>query len=271
MLAQSTAGAQRRWHELLEGIYCINLDRRPERWAFMLGQFERLGMSASRFPAVDGSQVDVEQLAEAGLISDLARQRYMLPDSYKLFGFDLTAGAVGCALSHLFIWKDIVGRDGGQRELKPFLVVEDDCAFDPYFSESLLEERLRPVPHDWELLFLGGQDLQGCQHLLECAPGVRRHYAGFKETTAYLVTAAGARACLEVSIPLRWQIDTHLSENDTHAQRRGGIDPNGWPVISRPEDGDLPYTVKPRSYCLWPPCVRQDRDSFKTDIQIAEH
>lgn len=237
----------------------------------MQAQFARLGMDAKRFAAVDGRSVDVHKLAELGLITDLALQRYLLPDSMKLFGFDLTAGAVGCALSHLFIWKDIVTRVHGQLNPLPFLVVEDDCAFDPAFDPSTLEQRLQHVPSDWEFLFLGGQDLQHCHHLLECGKGVRRHYAGFKETTAYLVTAAGARACLEVSIPLRWQIDTHLSENDTHAIRRGGIDPKGWPVISKCDPHDMPYTVKPMSYCLWPPCVAQHRDAFATDVQICEH
>lgn len=269
--SMASAGGPHRWHELLEDTYCINLERRPERWEFMRGQFRRLGLEARRFTAVDGHRVDIEALAEAGLVTDLAKQRYLLPDSYKLFGFDLTPGAVGCALSHILIWKDIVLRDGRNQALRPFLVVEDDCAFDPAFSEGLLEERLRHVPPDWQLLFLGGQDLQGCQHLLQCASGVRRHYAGFKETTAYLVTPDGARACLEVSVPLRWQIDTHLSENDTHAVRRGGIDPSGWPVISKCDPSDMPYTVKPMSYCLWPPCVRQDRDAFQTDVQISEH
>lgn len=269
--ASTGLGQPRRWHELFEDVYCINLDRRPERWEFMQQQFQRMGMQVRRFPAVDGSRLDIESLAKIGIVSDLARQRYLLPNSYKLFGFDLTAGAVGCALSHLFIWKDILGRVDARRELKPFLVVEDDCAFDPALSESILEQRLQHVPRDWQLVFLGGQDLQRCQHLLECGQGVRRHYAGFKETTAYMVTVEGARACLEVSIPLRWQIDTHLSENDTHALRRGGIDPKGWPVISKCDPRDMPYTVKPMSYCLWPPCVRQDRDTFNTDIQISEH
>lgn len=259
------------WADLVEHVYCINLDRRPERWDFMQAQFRQLGLHCQRFPAVDGSKVDIETLSDLGIVTDLAKQRYLLPDSYKLFGFDLTPGAVGCALSHLFIWKDIVtrGAEGGRQ--KPFLVVEDDCAFNPDFGPMLLQERLKHVPGDWELLFLGGQDLQGCQHLLECSQGVRRHYAGFKETTAYLVTAEGARACLEVSMPLRWQIDTHLSENDTHAARNGGIDPKAWPVITKGTPDDMPYTIKPMGYCLWPPIVRQDRETFKTDIQISEH
>merc|ERR1712232_343649 len=109
-----SVAVEHRWNGLFQDVYCINLDRRPERWEFMQAQFARLGMDAKRFAAVDGRSVDVHKLAELGLITDLALQRYLLPDSMKLFGFDLTAGAVGCALSHLFIWKDIVTRVHGQ-------------------------------------------------------------------------------------------------------------------------------------------------------------
>ena len=36
-----------------------------------------------------------------GVIAMEALPRYYLPDEQKLFGTDLTAGAIGCALSHM--------------------------------------------------------------------------------------------------------------------------------------------------------------------------
>ena len=38
-------------------------------------------------------------------------------------------------------------------------VIEDDCQFANGFSEELLQQRLSNVPSDWEIVFLGGQDL----------------------------------------------------------------------------------------------------------------
>jgi GR25 family glycosyltransferase involved in LPS biosynthesis len=38
-------------------IYCINLDRSPDRWRFMREQFEQLGLDYERVPAIDGKVV----------------------------------------------------------------------------------------------------------------------------------------------------------------------------------------------------------------------
>jgi len=236
----------------LRGVYCVNLDRRPERWAFMQSQFARLRLPVRRWSAVDGQDVDIHMLADGGLVNPKALSRYFLPDEMKLFGVDLTAGGVGCALSHMQIWKDVVENfpDEGKSW---FLIVEDDCQFTSDFDEDCLSARIAQVPDDWEMVFLGGADLMRRQAALEVAPGVRRLYRGFRETTAYLISVAGCKACLEVSVPMSWQIDTHLTENEVELE------------------GGLSYTVKPRGYCLFPPLVEQERDRFKTDVQKQEH
>jgi len=248
------------WQSLRQ-VYCVNLDRRPERWSFMQQQFAHLQLPVQRWSAVDGRTLNVPELAEMGLIAKEALPRYLLPDEQKLFGTDLTDGGIGCALSHMTIWRDILARrrEAGSSPSDAYLVVEDDCQFLPGFSEGLLASRLSHVPDDWELVFLGGQDLLHRQHEYQVGEGVRRLYKGFRETTAYLINEAGAKACLEVSVPMHWQIDTHLNDESL----REGLRP------PRPDETD--YTMRPRGYCLWPPLVEQERKAFKTDVQKVEH
>lgn len=257
--ASSSAGLNS-WSSL-EHIYCINLDHRPERWQFMQAQFRKLRMPVQRWSAVNGRALDVPKLAEAGLIAKEALPRYNLPDEQKLFGTDLTAGGIGCALSHLLIWREIVQRctSGQADSSSAFLVLEDDCKFAADFSEALLDERLRQVPADWELVYLGGQDLLRRQHEYQVAPGVRRLYKGFRETTAYVINEAGAKACLEVCVPMYWQVDTHLNDESL----REGLRP--------PRSGEQDVTMRPRGYCLWPSIVEQCREGFPTDVQKMEH
>mmetsp|Transcript_90572 Transcript_90572/g.270232 ORF Transcript_90572/g.270232 Transcript_90572/m.270232 type:complete len:335 (+) Transcript_90572:39-1043(+) len=245
----------------LRHVYCINLDRRPERWSFMQQQFAHLRLPAQRWSAVDGRTINVPELAEMGLIAKEALPRYYLPDEQKLFGTDLTDGGIGCALSHMMIWRDILSRrdEASVGPSGAFLVVEDDCQFLPGFSEGLLNSRLSHVPEDWELIYLGGQDLMHRQHEYQVAEGVRRLYKGFRETTAYLINEAGAKAALEVCVPMYWQIDTHLNDESL----REGLRP--------PRPGETDYTMRPRGYCLWPPLVAQERKAFKTDVQKVEH
>lgn len=243
------------------GIYCINLDRRPERWRFMQKQLRHFRVSAERFSAVDGQKLEFGELVEGGLISVQAVPRFFLPDDEKVFGIDLTPGAIGCALSHMKIWREIIeehrdllategaGRGG---DAPRYLVIEDDCRFSPTFSEATLARRLAEVPGDWEICWLGGVDSLGHQALLQVAPGVRRVYAGFRTTTAYAITAAGARAALEVCTPLMWQVDTHLTQRE---------------VIPQEGHAGVPHTAKPRGYSLYPPLVEQAKELFGTDVQ----
>jgi len=245
----------------LSRIYCVNLDHRPERWSFMQEQFTRLRMPVLRWSAVDGRTLNVPHLAEVGIIAKEALPRYNLPLEQKLFGTDLTDGGIGCAMSHFMIWRDIIQQcnAGTFDEKSTFLVLEDDCRFADGFSEQVLQERMSSVPSDWELVYLGGQDLMHRQHEYQVGPGVRRLYKGFRETTAYLVNLAGAKACLEVCVPMYWQFDTHLNDESL----RHGLRP--------PQPGENDFTMKPRGYCLWPSFVAQDREKFKTDVQKMEH
>lgn len=240
-------------------IYCINLDKRPERWAYMREQIEKLDMPARRWSAVDGTTLQFEALVESGELSATALSRLLLPDDQKIFGMDLTPGAIGCAMSHYHVWIDIMWRHGRSARLGDdsamYLVVEDDCCFLPGFSQSLFEDRLSEVPEDWQILFLGSVDALGYQDLLQISPGVRRVYNGSRETTAYAINIGGVRSALEVCFPLLWQLDTMLTLNGTVCKHT-------------PE---LRYTTKPMGYVLWPPVVEQNKWDFQTDVQKDEH
>merc|ERR1712183_759061 len=86
--------------QCFSSVYCVNLDRRPERWNFMTEQFQRLRMPVQRWRAVDGKELDVQHMVDIGIIASQAPPRYQLPDDLKLFCTDLTDGGIGCALSH---------------------------------------------------------------------------------------------------------------------------------------------------------------------------
>merc|ERR1740130_2416555 len=119
----------------------------------MQDQFVRLRMPVQRWSAVDGQTLDVPHLAKVGIIAKEALPRYYLPNEEKLFGTDLTDGGIGCALSHMMIWRDIIQRvgSGSASAESVFLVLEDDCQFVEGFTEELLNERFSHVPADWEL------------------------------------------------------------------------------------------------------------------------
>jgi glycosyl transferase, family 25 len=106
---------------------CMNLDRRPERWARMQDRFAKHGMSdVVRFSAIDGGHVDV-------------------PPPWRG-----TAGAYGCLLSNLAVVKQAC-----DERWPDVLLFEDDVIFDDDF-DSKLSQFMAQLPSDWDMLFFGG-------------------------------------------------------------------------------------------------------------------
>lgn len=95
--------------------YVLNLDKDKERMQWMASQLARLGIEYTRIPAVLGTALQDE---------DLARYRAQAPE--------LTPGELGCALSHLAVWKTIA-----QSDVSHSLVMEDDVHISPHIKNLL--------------------------------------------------------------------------------------------------------------------------------------
>jgi len=94
--------------------YCINLDRRPDRLAYISGEFARLAIPFERVAAVDAQDPSVA--AEAARIPPMT------------FGprVQMSAGAYGCFQSHREIWRRLLA--SGDSHAMAF---EDDLVLAP--------------------------------------------------------------------------------------------------------------------------------------------
>jgi GR25 family glycosyltransferase involved in LPS biosynthesis/glycosyltransferase involved in cell wall biosynthesis len=124
-------------------ISVVNLDRRPDRWrSFQAGVSAAAGQGFAdrcrRFAAIDGIA-----LADTAEIRRLFRGND--------FGF--RRGIVGCALSHISIWRSLAQRAEDDLEL----VFEDDARPFDRFDRRLtaLLHELRDTHADFDIAFLG--------------------------------------------------------------------------------------------------------------------
>ena len=121
---------------LAKESYLISLERRPDRRDRALrelGEAQIGGVNV--FPAFDGRA--------AGLVS---------PQSYSgrhVAQTTMSLGEVGCYLSHLSLWKQARARG-----LSSMAIFEDDIKFVPE-SHSRLQQFLKDVPADWDILHFG--------------------------------------------------------------------------------------------------------------------
>jgi GR25 family glycosyltransferase involved in LPS biosynthesis len=113
--------------------YLINLDRNSDRLAGFLGTNSHLS-NVRRFPAVDGSTISRRQLCERGVF------RTEMP-AYS-------DGAVGCALSHLALWREAITQS------RPITVLEDDAITNVHF-EVEASASIESLPTDWDIILWG--------------------------------------------------------------------------------------------------------------------
>jgi GR25 family glycosyltransferase involved in LPS biosynthesis len=104
-------------------IYCINLDRRTDRWEECQSEFNKHNLNVERFPAIDGKALET------------------IPG--------LSAGNVGAIYSHRAVLQ--FAKDN---QFENILILEDDVEFHENLN-SLLVDFIDEVPDDWDLLFFG--------------------------------------------------------------------------------------------------------------------
>ncbi len=114
-------------------IYVINLEERLERWERTKKCFESQGLHVNRVSAVNGWKLTPMQKAE-------------LAGPYPI---RIPAGAIGCLLSHVSVYKDAL-----EREWNRIWVVEDDVEFKEGVAQvSAVIDRLERIDPHWDVLY----------------------------------------------------------------------------------------------------------------------
>jgi len=116
-------------------IYCINLDRRPDRWKECEDVFAKHDLQVERVSAVDGNPD---------------------PENIKMTATDnriIKPGMIGCAMSHLKVCQ--LAKAGNYSQI---LILEDDIDFIETLNQDF-ENYILQVPANWQLLYTGGNHL----------------------------------------------------------------------------------------------------------------
>jgi GR25 family glycosyltransferase involved in LPS biosynthesis len=111
-------------NEYFDKAFCINLDRRPERYEEAKSEFEKHGLVVERISGVDGN-----------------------PDNLQT---KILPGHVGCVLSHVKILKK-----AKEENLNNVLVFEDDVVFCDDLQEKF-NIFVKQLPEDWDMIYFGG-------------------------------------------------------------------------------------------------------------------
>lgn len=172
--------------------YVVNLARCRERLVLIDRQLRSLGIAYETFDAVDGTKLSRED-----------RRQYSAKASRRTIGRPLAKGEIGCALSHLHLYREMLN-SGDER----ILVLEDDIVLDSEFVPFL--SALASHDFEWDCINFSNQQatVTPCEW-----GGIYQHYrigtfgAGMNGTFAYLMSRSGARQLIEHGYPVRRPAD----------------------------------------------------------------
>lgn len=171
--------------------YVINLDRSPERLAFMAGELEALGMPFARVPAVDGRLVSAETKVDRRLY----HQRH---------GRDVRPGEIGCYLSHLAAMQAFLATDAEHA-----LILEDDATLLPALPDVLARAVSRETAASWDVLKLESRRTGFKLALQQLSPSHSVAVNLFRSTgaAAYVISRRAAEVYLDKLLPIGQPFD----------------------------------------------------------------
>lgn len=119
-------------------VYIINLKKDIEKKEYMLDLVKKYFSNYSIFEAVYGKELSTEY---TNSLLDFTKMQ-------KHLKRNLTSGEVGCSLSHIKIYEDMINND-----TEKALILEDDISFDNNLSETI--NYINKLDLNWDIILLG--------------------------------------------------------------------------------------------------------------------
>ncbi|MFT5085262.1 MAG: glycosyl transferase family 25 [Lentisphaeria bacterium] len=175
--------------------FLINLDKSTQRLSACDAMLKSQGISYERMPAVYGAD-----LTEAHIAKVYSSKK---PDSfYKTLG----AGEIGCYLSHINVWNEIIAR-----QLDYAVILEDDISIASVDFNKLMES-VASFPSEWHYIKLLARGNPKFERNQACGNGF--NLVTYKKvptrTGAQIVSREGAKRLLASCQPFGRPIDVDL-------------------------------------------------------------
>lgn len=190
-----------------DSVIYITLSGAKERQSNIESQFSssELSQCLTKFFAVNGRNLD-PRLIDRNVISEIGISE-AFSDAPKKFGVTLTAGAVGCALSHYLIYQDCY------KATKPFLVLEDDIQIAENF-DSKLEQVLKEISTiEYDIVYLGLHNIPSLNKNNTISEQLYKPAGMTCGTFGMIISNRGALKLLDTIFPINVQIDSSISHN----------------------------------------------------------
>ncbi|QOI90257.1 hypothetical protein QKU58_gp074 [Pyramimonas orientalis virus] len=137
-------------NSVFDKTYLINLKRRPDRLKNFLVHYNTSDLKKNeiiKFDAIDGSKLNVDSVPLSELA--LAELQQLETTGFRTKHYQLTKGAIGCYLSHVKIWENIL-----KNNYDTCLIFEDDAQV-PTDIKKQISTEMEHMPVDWDIVLFG--------------------------------------------------------------------------------------------------------------------
>lgn len=164
-------------------IMVISLPFRTDRRERIHQQMARLGLNYAFFDAIHGQLIDVNGLDESMFAP--VTKRY------------LPKGSIGCALSHIAVWREVVAQ-----RWHSCVIFEDDVILPDSFMEDACQY-LPEVPPDFDIIYLGSGKTATTDIRKFISWHVFLPFYPREGLYGYLISKKGAKRLLASMFPIR--------------------------------------------------------------------
>lgn len=183
--------------------YCITLERRSDRWKKFQDKSGINGLDLQRFLGVDGKTIDIKSDDRLAM----GVKRNILKKFRRGHEEIDSAGAIGCALSHIALWQYMM-----DNSIEIMAIFEDDANIpDDFITRSNNCIKTSPTlqdPNSWDVWLLGGI-MGNLTEIPNDKTTVRA--SGFLLLHAYVITLQTAKKLLSKVYPIERHIDYWIS------------------------------------------------------------
>jgi GR25 family glycosyltransferase involved in LPS biosynthesis len=183
--------------------YLINLNRRPDRLERFMQTYmasDMKNISILKINGVDGSEIDVNKVP----LSEVAKGelKQIETTGFRSKHYQLTRGAIGCYLSHVKVWRDII-----ENEHAHGLIFEDDVNVPVDINEKI-QKSMKDIPKDWDIILFGFhcKDCQNMNNYRKVKRFILLHCYAISNTAIVKILKTKSL------FPIQQQIDSYLSE-----------------------------------------------------------
>lgn len=178
--------------------YCITLERRPDRWKKFQSQLGYSELNIQKFNGIDGKTLDLQNDERVGL----STKRNILLKTRRSHEELDSIGGVGCALSHIALWKRMVEN---QDEL--MVVFEDDARLPKGYvaqvNNHIQNSEILKNHNQWDMFMLGSTQQKVTVTTDENIIDIQQFFGLY----AYVITRKCAEKLLQKVFPIHCHID----------------------------------------------------------------